>query len=195
MRGFLALVLLVYILFWFSLKATLNTSYKLVYITYLGHSLCTPGHPGQLLHSSPSIESPQISPQTSGASSGGSLLGSNCSLDTPFCSRPPTSRSPSVERSSIDTARSYGGNSGYNVNDNVIIKGLKVDPALVQRLSQVKSEELKLKWAEGNSFSTLFQCHYFLISITQNLISNNTCAVCSPWVMVMVSTHATCGTD
>lgn len=87
-----------------------------VHITYLGHSLWTPGHPVQLRHSHPSNGSPRISPQSSLASSEGSLLGSTYSPDAPFCSTPPTNRSLSAEKSSDDKRQWCGGISGYKCN-------------------------------------------------------------------------------
>lgn len=112
-----SLALLIHTALWFSLKA--NTKHCLqkiiVHITYLGRSLYTPGHPEQLLHSHPTIESPQISPQSSSASSGGSLPGSIYSPAVLFCSRLPTNRFLSAERSSNNKAWSYVGISGFNI--------------------------------------------------------------------------------
>lgn len=70
-----------------------------VHITYWGRNLNTPGHPERLLHSNPTSESPQISAQSSSGFSGGPPPGSTGFLDSRSCSRPPTYRSPSVERS------------------------------------------------------------------------------------------------
>lgn len=139
-------VLLIHTVLWFSLEA--NTKHCLqnvliVHITYLGHSLCTPGHPEQLLRSHPTIESPQISPRSSSASSGGSLLGSSYSPDVPFCSRLPTNRFLSAERSSNNEAWSYVGISGFNI----IAKSLNVD-SVVQRWLPAKKRQVQLIWSK-----------------------------------------------
>lgn len=85
-------------------KCTIGPCCVKVRITYWEHSLYTPGHPEKRLHSHPTSEPPQISPQSSSDSSWGSRLGSTGFLDSHFCSRLPTSRSLSAERSSFDSA-------------------------------------------------------------------------------------------
>lgn len=79
-----------------------------VHITYLVHSLWTPGHQRRLLHWRPSSGSPQISPRSPSVSSGGPQLDSIYSPDAPFYSTPPTSRSQSVEKNGVDKVRSCG---------------------------------------------------------------------------------------
>lgn len=111
-----------------------------VHITYLGHSLWTAGHPERLLHSRPSSGSLQISPQSSSSSSEGSPLGSTYSPDGPFCSTPPTNRSPSAgRRAALTKGRSCGDISGYSCNHFIELQsGFKATAVIIIRNIYVK---------------------------------------------------------
>lgn len=143
-----------------------------IQVTYLGHSLCTPGRPGQLLRSRPLNGSLQISLQSSWASSRGPQLGSSCSLDAPFYSKPPTDRSLSVEKSRdynkwishtamvitlSTTVRSFQSGSKWiqsyssDYCQNILFRLW----ALLIHMSRVKG--FNLKWAEI-SFWTGYSC-------------------------------------